>query len=273
MSAFENAKAMSSSDVLNKIRESGLCEYGLFSQPLFDRLEGAKEESLEEQKELGVAVALNNADTDHALLEILKDEPEKVMEGISIAAYALETDKKSLYIPEDETELFESLKETAEKYGVTLVSGIVNVRASKGSALIHIVTAKNLADLFDDCYENGVYVSVNGEKLKNVSADAKISDLIDTDDAKALYFGYEYHLPEDAEMSVKAITNGVLKVLTSKDCMALERDLPSVTQKKQTRSLLSNTSFVLQKTATVFPGGKAAAVFLLQKSRLLRSGI
>lgn len=219
MSAFENAKAMSSSDVLNKIRESGICEYGLFSQPLFDRLEGAKEESLEEQKELGVAVALNNVDTDHALLEILKDEPEKVMEGISIAAYALETDKKSLYIPENETELFESLKETAEKYGVTLVSGIVNVRASKGSALIHIVTAKNLADLFDDCYENGVYVSVNGEKLKNVSADAKISDLIDTDDVKALYFGYEYHLPEDAEMSVKSITNGVLKVLTSKDCI------------------------------------------------------
>ncbi len=219
MSAFENAKAMSSSDVLNKIRESGICEYGLFSQTLFDRLEGAKEESLEEQKELGVAVALNNADTDHALLEILKDEPEKVMEGISIAAYALETDKKSLYIPEDETELFESLKETAEKYGVTLVSGIVNVRASKESALIHIVTAKNLADLFDDCYENGVYVSVNGEKLKIVSADAKISDLIDTDDVKALYFGYEYHLPEDAEMSVKSITNGVLKVLTSKDCI------------------------------------------------------
>ncbi len=219
MSAFENAKAMSSSDVLNKIRESGFCEYGLFSQPLFDRLEGAKEESLEEQKELGVAVAINNADTDHALLEILREDPEKVMEGISIAAYALETDKKSLYIPEDETELFESLKETAEKYGVTLVSGIVNVRASKGSALIHIVTAKNLADLFDDCYENGVYVSVNGEKLKIVSADAKISDLIDTDDVKALYFGYEYHLPEDAEMSVKSVTDGTVKVLTSKDCI------------------------------------------------------
>ena len=117
MSALENAKNGSSQDVLNKIREANLSEYGIYAQPLFDRLMAAKEESAEEQKELGVVAALNNADTEHVLLTVLKEQPEKVMEGISIAAYALGTEKKSLQIPEEETDLFESLKETAEKYG------------------------------------------------------------------------------------------------------------------------------------------------------------
>lgn len=219
MSAFENAKMMSSRDVFDKITESKLSGYGLFTQSLAECLTAAKLESESESKELGVVAALNNADTNHALLEILRNEPEKVMEGISIAAYALETEKKSLNIPENETELFESLKDVAEKYGVELVSGIVNVRASKGSALLHIVTAKNLADLFDGSFEDGVYVSVNGEPLKKVSADKKIAELISGDDVKALYFGYEYHLPEDKELTVDNITDGVLKILTSKDCI------------------------------------------------------
>lgn len=221
MSALENAKNGSSQDVLNKIQEANLSEYGLCAQPLFDRLMAAKEESAEEQKELGIVAALNNADTDHALLAVLKEQPEQVMKGISIAAYALETEKKSLQIPEEETDLFESLKETAEKYGVELVSGIVNVRAAKGSAVLHIVTVKNLADLFDGAYEDGVYVSVNGADLQKVAKDKKIAELIDTDDVKALYFGYEYHTPEAAETTVgeAGITNGVVRVLTSKDCI------------------------------------------------------
>ena len=166
MSALENAKNTSSQDVLNN------------AQPLFDRLMAAKTESAEEQKELGVVAALNNADTEHVLLTVLKEQPEKVMEGISIAAYALETEKKSLHIPEEETELFESLKDIAEKYGVELVTGIVNVRAAKGSAVLHIVTVKNLADLFDGNFEDGVYVSVNKEQLQKVATDKKIAELI-----------------------------------------------------------------------------------------------
>lgn len=224
MSALENAKNTSSQDVLNKIREANLSEYGIYAQPLFDRLMAAKTESAEEQKELGVVAALNNADTEHVLLTVLKEQPEKVMEGISIAAYALETEKKSLHIPEEETELFESLKDIAEKYGVELVTGIVNVRAAKGSAVLHIVTVKNLADLFDGNFEDGVYVSVNKEQLQKVATDKKIAELIDTDDVKALYFGYEYHTPEAADITVgeAKITDGVIRVLTSKDCIVQE---------------------------------------------------
>lgn len=224
MSALENAKNTSSQDVLNKIQEANLSEYGLCAQPLFDRLMAAKTESAEEQKELGVIAALNNADTDHALLAVLKEYPEQVMEGISIAAYALETEKKSLHVPEEETELMESLKETADKYGVELVKGIVNVRAAKGCAVLHFVTVKNLADLFDGCYEDGVYVSVNGAALQKVAADKKIVELIDTDDVKALYFGYEYHTLEAADITVgeAKITDGVIRVLTSKDCIVQE---------------------------------------------------
>ena len=47
MSALENAKNGSSQDVLNKIQEANLSEYGLCAQPLFDRLMAAKAERAE----------------------------------------------------------------------------------------------------------------------------------------------------------------------------------------------------------------------------------
>ena len=54
-----------------------------------------------------------------------------------------------------------------------------------------------------------------------MQTDKKIAELIDKDDVKALYFGYEYHTPEAAESTVgeAGITNGVVRVLTSKDCI------------------------------------------------------
>ena len=157
MSALENAKNGSSQDVLNKVQEANLSEYGLCAQPLFDRLMAAKEESAEEQKELGVVAALNNADTEHVLLTVLeRTAGEGNGSEFPLLLTRWEQRKNPYRFRKTETELLESLKETAEKYGVELVSGIVNVRAAKGSAVLHIVTVKNLADLFDGCYEDSV---------------------------------------------------------------------------------------------------------------------
>lgn len=229
MSALEKVKKMNVQEILDQIKESGISNYGLHSLPLADCVTQAKEESVEEGKETGVIAALNNADTDQVLLGVLKADPERVMEGISIAAYAMETENKTLQIPEEETELLESLKETAEKYGVTLTSGIVNVRAAKGSLLLHIVAAKELADLFDGCYEAGVYVSVNGGELKKTACDTKIQSLLDEagiSDVKALLCGYEYQTADAAEKTVgeAGITNGVLRALTAKDCVVQETE-------------------------------------------------
>lgn len=100
MSALENAKKLSSEQVLEKIADLDIQEYGLCAQKLSERLEAAVAESKEEGKESGIVCALNNADIDGVLLELLKSEPENVMEGIAIAAYAIETENKILYVPD-----------------------------------------------------------------------------------------------------------------------------------------------------------------------------
>ena len=152
MSALECAMKLSKEEVFEQIKTSGLLEYGLEKELLSDRLSHAIEESKEEEKELGVVAALNNADTTGVLLEVLKADPKKVMEGISIAAYALGTEKKVLYLPEYAADLEASVKEAAEQAGVEVIVGLVNVRACKGCALLHIVTAANLADTFAGCF-------------------------------------------------------------------------------------------------------------------------
>lgn len=228
MSALEIAKQMSREELWDKIAALDLKEYETCRDTLIRRLELAKEESAEEDRPLGVAAALNNADVDGVLLNILKTEPEKVMEGIGAAAYALGTDKKLLYIPEYAPELAEdeAVRSAAEKCGVEIRSEFVNVRANKGNALIHIVTALSLAEALEGTYTPGVYVSVNGGDLKKAASDTKIADLVDLEGVKALRAGYDYITLEDAQMTVAeaGIDNGVLKTVTEKQCIVAQTE-------------------------------------------------
>lgn len=235
MSALENAKKMSKEEVLEKIKTLDLQEAGLHSGSLTAHFEKALAENAEEGTELAAAAALNNADTDQVLLEVLKADPEKVLEGLAIAAYALGTEKKTLYLPETETELAESLKDTAAKYDTEVKAEFLNIRANKGNALIHIVTAADLADAFADNYTPGIYVSVNGGEVKKAAADTKIADLADTEGAKALLLGYRLHQPEDAALTVAeaGIANGVVRVLTEKDCIVAETEKKLTASRKQ----------------------------------------
>lgn len=236
MSAIENAKQMSKEEVVEKIAALDLMEYGLCHEKLSDRLNAAVEEAKEENKELGVVAALNNADTDKVLLEVLKADPAKVMEGIAIAAYAMGAEKMSIQIPEEDTKTAEAVKEAADAAGVEIVMGIVDIRANKGSAILHIVTAANLADAFADKYEAGVYVSVNGEPVKKAACDTKVSDVADLSGAKAVLAGYKYYTPETiADMTVAEanIDNGVLKVLGEKDCIVSETEKKVTASRKQ----------------------------------------
>jgi NADH:ubiquinone oxidoreductase subunit F (NADH-binding)/NAD-dependent dihydropyrimidine dehydrogenase PreA subunit len=236
MSAIENAKKMSKEEVVAKIAALDLMEYGLCHEKLSDRLNDAVTEAQEEAKELGVVAALNNADTDTVLLEVLKADPAKVMGGIAIAAYAIGAEKISLQIPEEDTATAEAVKAAAEAAGIEVVMGIVNKRINKGSAILHIVTAANLADAFVESYEAGVYVSVNGEAVKKVACDTKVSDVADLSGAKAVLAGYKYYLPEAiADMTVAEanIDNGVLRVLSENDCIVSETEKKLTASRKQ----------------------------------------
>lgn len=235
MSALENAKGLSREQVIEKVSASNLQEYGVRHEKLSDCFAAAIQESIEEGKELSVVAALNNADTSGVLLDILRTEPVKVMEGISIAAYAMGTEKMVLHIPEYEEQLAETVKPDAEQYGINVVTGLVNIRESKGSLLLHIVTALQLAELFLDTWQKGFYVSVNGAPLQKVTPAAKISDLADSGEAKAIQAGYQYYLPAQAGMTVEEaqIDNGVLKILTDQDCVVSETEKHLAVSRKQ----------------------------------------
>lgn len=229
MSALEQVKKLSREEVLDKIAALGIEEYGLVNQKLSDRLVAAVQESKEEGKETGVVCALNNADTDGVLLEVLRTEPEKVLEGIAIAAYVLESENMVLYIPDyaKETAEDERLNQAADKYQVTLQTGLVDVRASQGKALLHLITAAELADAFNDSCEPGVFVSVNGQAIQKVSCETKIADLVSLEGAKAVQLGYQYYTPAEAEeltVASAGVANGVIRVLTEKDCIVAETE-------------------------------------------------
>lgn len=235
MGALEQAKTMSREDVLNKIEALKLQEAGIHAGPLRAHLDAALAENAEEGTELTVAAALNNGDTDQVLLEVLRGGPEKIFEGLAIAAYALGTEKKVLYLPEADAELAKSLENTAAKYQAEVKAEFLNIRENKGNALIHIVTCADLADAFADAYTPGVYVSVNGGEVKKAAPDTKIADLADTEGAKALLLGYRLHQPEDAQLTVAeaGIANGVVRVLTEKDCIVAETEKKLTASRKQ----------------------------------------
>ncbi len=222
MNALENVKKLSREEALEQIAALSIPEYGIGSEGLSERLRMAAEES----GASGVIAALNNADTDYVLLDVLKEEPEKVFQGIAAAAYLSGTEHAALYVPEHAAELAETYRDLAARYQVVIHTGIVDVRAAKGCVLLHLVTAANLADAFSGAYEPGIYVSVNGSPVKKYPPETKISDVADISGAKGLLLGYQFHMPEDAGLTLAdaGIANGVVSVLTEKDCLVAETE-------------------------------------------------
>lgn len=221
MGALENAKKLSAKEVLDRIEKGELTQTGILREKVAKCLLSAVEESKEEQKELGIVCALNNADIDGVFLTILKKEFNKVMEGMEIAAYAIGAKKKVLCIPEYAKELYENIYKEAGKYDIIIEEGIVNVRVHKGSAFLHIATAKDLADIFEGTYEAGIYVSTDGKELKKIPYDTKVSTLIDLKDAKAILSGYHFYPLEAANLSISEVypENGVLRAVKKTECI------------------------------------------------------
>lgn len=235
MSALENAQKLSRAEVIGKIASAGIREYGVCRGPVAERFQAAIAESREENKPLKVIAALNNSDTEGVLLEVLKRNPEKVFEGMAIAAYAMNAAGMALHIPEFAAESIREIEQAAKAAGVEVTIGLVNKRAYQGSSLNHIVTMAELADYFGGCYEEGIYVSLNGVELQKVPRETKLSELVDTSEAKALEFSYQFHLPEAAGLTVAeaGFANGVLRVLTDKNCIVQETEKRMLAGEKQ----------------------------------------
>ena len=216
MNALKCAKELGRDAIFEKIKAAGLKMSGLRMGALAEQLKACS---------VGAAVdaGLDNADTDGALLALLRENPERVLEGIKIAALALNTGEANLYLPEKESELAAALQPVAEKYDIKICSGIVDVRKTEGDFYLHLASAADLADLFTDSYEDGVYVAVNGQPLKKVARDTKLGQLTSLDGAKAIWTGYHYYTPAEAEeLTVEAASNALVRVLTDKECLVEE---------------------------------------------------
>ena len=221
MSAYANAKALGRDAVLDKIAALDLYESGVYREKMTDHIAKAKAAAEEEGVQLDAVAALNNADTDMVYLQLLREVPEKVLEGCAIAALAAGAQKAVLTVPEKEEELAASLREKAEELGVEVVCEFINIRKNQTNLLVHIASCADLADAFADSYEPGICVSINGEPLKKVPADAKVSDVVDLTGAKAVQVGYAYYTPEECSATVGELNpaNGVIRVLTDKNCI------------------------------------------------------
>jgi fumarate reductase flavoprotein subunit/NADH-quinone oxidoreductase subunit F len=221
MSAFTTAQILGKDQIKRRIKEADLYEYGISGRKVIDVLETAIEDCRKNNIPYKIVASLDNCDTKGPLLAILKNNPEKIFEGINIAALLLDNPVKILHIPEFAASLSSTLHEAAEKHSIAIVTGLVDMRSYKGASVHHILTMMKITDMFDGNKESCVYVSVNDSEIKKLPPETKIKSLIEIDKAKAVEIGYNLHPVEHADFTLGEanITNGVIKILTEKDCI------------------------------------------------------
>ncbi|MCI8281590.1 MAG: 4Fe-4S binding protein [Lachnospiraceae bacterium] len=232
MGAFETAKGMSKEEVIEKIKAAGLREFGVYNQDLAKKWEQDLAEKENWDASLKVIAALNNNDTNHALLELLKTSASDVIEGIKIAAYALDAEGMQLYLPEGEDELKDSLSQAASEAGIELCQGIVNVRDARGCSLNHIETMAALGALFAGAYTPGSFITVckdgkNGE-LTKVVFPAKVGDIagVSPEEIKGILIGSNLYDASGLDLVLEEDTNignGVITILPA-DCCIIDQE-------------------------------------------------
>lgn len=202
-------------------------EYGVYGGTLHGRIEAQPQAD-------ALVAALNNADTDGVLLALLRENPEKIFDGMDYAAVAAGTDTRILHIPEYAAALAEAVAPAARARGIEVEVGIVDCRKHEKSVLTHIVTMAELADALAGTRTEGVYVAVNGGKLQKVPADTKVGDLLEGS-YKAVQTGYTLRGCEAARLTVAAanLQNAVLRQYTDRECLVAEMERQLLADRKQ----------------------------------------
>lgn len=235
MNGLEKTGGMSQEELLEKIGQSGLKEYGICPENLEKKLRRILEERLPSDGPMIAAGALNNQDTDRMLLWFAKREPEKVLLGLAILGQLLSASKLRLYLPEGETALIHELEDQASVLGVNveLLEGIADTRRMKGGCLCHLETLAALCDVMEDTYCPGAVVAVKTCTSGDVSMGepifapygTKLTSLLPQPYAgqiKAVQIGSRLCGPSALEEPVTADTilgNGVITVFDESCCM------------------------------------------------------
>lgn len=224
MMGLERIEMTDKENILDLVRESGIREYSERQYSLLAYWEKIKVANDSVDRPIRVIASIDNSDIEGQLLQLLKDEPEKIMEGLSLACKAIGGDEKILQIPAYASDLVDLLKDTADVYGVKLETGIVNMRDVESSVVHHIATMKHLVEVMDGQYEDVIYIQGNAGKLTKVQPRTKVSELVNTDGLKAVEVGYDLLLPEELDLPIEdaGITNGIIRVYSKDTCFVHE---------------------------------------------------
>lgn len=232
MGAFEIAKSMSKEEVIEKIKAAGLREFGVYNQDLAEKWAKDLEGKDYWEAPLKVIAALNNNDTNRALLGLLKSETTEIIRGIQIAAYTLDAEGMELYVPEGEEELKKYLVDAAEGTGIEICEGIVNVRSARGSSVNHIETMMAIGQLFSGTYTPGSWMTINengkNRELMKVSFPTVVKDIagVEADEIKGVVIGSKLYDASGLDVVINEDTNignGVVTLLP-KDCCIIDQE-------------------------------------------------
>lgn len=218
MSTFGIWKELSQNEVLDKIASFQIMEYGVYQKPLAKHLQELLTKNT--GKSIRVVAALNNSDLEGVLLNIFKQNPKEVIEGMKLISYVLGAEELILQLPESVT-IEDEWEDMLQKEGITLKRKFVDKRSYEGDYLGHIVTMAELFRHFNETYEEGVYVSIDQGELKRVSKDTKLSDLIDKSGKKGILCAEHYISIDEFDMTLEQANpiNGVIKTLKDEDCI------------------------------------------------------
>lgn len=228
MGAFEIAKSMSKEEVIEKIKAAGLREFGVYNQDLAEKWAKDLEGKDYWEAPLKVIAALNNNDTNRALLGLLKSETTEIIKGIQIAAYALEAEGMELYVPEGEEELKKYLVDATEGTGIEICEGLVNVRSARGSSVNHIETMMVIGQLFSGTYTPGSWMTINengkNRELMKVSFPTTVKDIVgvEADEIKGIVIGSKLYDASGLDVVIREDTNignGVITLLPKTCCI------------------------------------------------------
>ena len=231
--ALKNAQKMTRTAAVNAVKAAGLLEYGRSDlRPVaaaWDLAVGAQEKP---DKVIG---ALDNSDTEHMFLAVLRQNPAAVVEGLAIAAYATGAGAIEVVIPAGDAALKQLVVDAARGCGVavSVTTGIVDVRAARKSIVHHLATAAAIAALFagPEQFQKSTVVAVKkadqtvGEPLE-IPYGRTVGDIAGinkTATLKAVGIGTKLYDPSALDLVIEEtfpLENGVITLYDSSCCMA-----------------------------------------------------
>jgi len=156
---------------IEKIRELGIREYGINNENLSDKIIRLKKDFCEIDKPFTVVGALDNEDNEKMLLSIVRENPNRIINGIRILGEVFETESLVIYLPEEETQLGNVLKDESQKQGidVEIFFGIVDVRIVRGGCISHFETLAHLSDIASGNYNPTTRLSIKIKTSDEIS--------------------------------------------------------------------------------------------------------